>query len=68
MVLQGGFYYDSAPTTGNPGISSPTSLPTSGLVRDTGTVIPGINEDYNRKPRKVGAAPDIGAIEYQGTP
>ncbi|TPW12613.1 MAG: hypothetical protein FD130_1727, partial [Halothiobacillaceae bacterium] len=27
-----------------------------------------ITEDYNRQPRRVGAAPDIGAIEYQGTP
>ena len=33
--------------------------PTSDLI-DAGVVIPGINDDY------VGAAPDIGAFEYQG--
>jgi parallel beta-helix repeat protein len=48
-----------APSFANAASGVYTLTATSGLI-DKGVLIPGINDDY------VGAAPDVGAFEYQG--
>jgi len=50
---------DVEPDFANPGDGDYTLDPASGLI-DAGVAIPGINDEY------AGAAPDVGAYEYQG--
>lgn len=55
---------DTNKITGNPSLVSIFHLPSGSIAIDVGIAVSGITDDYYGTLRSLGAAPDIGAYEY----